>query len=248
MVGGKKFTAVLGSEEHGGLFFEVPFDVKAVFGRARPPVCVTVNGYAFRTTVSVYGGCSYVGVRRSHREAAGVAVGDRVRVTMALDEAPRVVSAPAELTAALKKDAAAKAAWSELSYSHKKEWADAIRDAKRPETRARRVDKALASLQARAQGMFFAPGTCPPRWQVSGRPGGARISPVNSCEERTSTKSAAFFEEASCTCGRNDRIEKSGSLARYDAGFGFGTSCVRSLDSASHFFRPPSIKRTSACP
>ncbi len=52
----KKFKATLGAEDPGSLFFEVPFDVKAEYGRARPPVLVSINGYSFRTTIAVYGG------------------------------------------------------------------------------------------------------------------------------------------------------------------------------------------------
>ncbi len=146
----RKFTATLGSSEPGALFFELPFDVKEEYGRARPPVKVAINGYEFRTTVAVYGGRSYIGVRRSHREAAGVAVGDRVKVTIEADREPRTVEPPPELAAALKKNAAARAAWGRLSYSCKKEHADAILAAKRPETRARRVDAALAKLLDRS--------------------------------------------------------------------------------------------------
>ena len=146
----KKFKATLGAEDPGSLFFEVPFDVKAEYGRARPPVLVSINGYSFRTTIAVYGGRSYVGVRREHREGAKVAVGDVVNVTIAPDKEPRVVAPPAELAAALAKNAKAKSAWSKLSYSCQKEHADAVAGAKRPETRARRVKDALTKILAKS--------------------------------------------------------------------------------------------------
>jgi hypothetical protein len=146
----KKFKAILGKEGDSGLFLEVPFDVKEEFGRARPPVKVTVNGYAFRTTVSVYGGKYYLGVRKSHRDAAGVEVGDRVEITMALDDEPREVEIPPELAKALAKNKRAKARWEKLSYTHQKEHADAINDAKKPETKARRVEKAIEMLLAKS--------------------------------------------------------------------------------------------------
>src|SRR6516225_3539164 len=133
----KKFRARLGAEGHA-LFFEVPFDVKQEFGKARPPVRVSVNGHSYRSTVSVYGGKYYLPVRREHREAARLKHGDIIQVTVAPDTAARTVQPPRALLAVLAKNSAAKMQWQKLSYTHKKEHADAIRQAKTPETRARR--------------------------------------------------------------------------------------------------------------
>ncbi len=139
------FEAKLGSERNA-ILIVVPVDVRAIFGRARPPVRVTVNGYTFRSTLAVYGGVTYVGMRRSHREAARVNVGDDVRVSLELDTAPRVVKTPPALAAALKKNTKAAAAWRTLSFTHKKEHAQAIADAKKPATRERRVRAAIQML------------------------------------------------------------------------------------------------------
>ncbi|HEY2368531.1 MAG TPA: DUF1905 domain-containing protein, partial [Polyangiaceae bacterium] len=92
----------------------------AVFGKARPPVVATLGKYAFRTTIAVYGGKSYVGVRKSHRDAAKLEPGQTISVVIELDDAPRTVTPPLELDAAMKKDAKARAAW------------DAPGDARRP--------------------------------------------------------------------------------------------------------------------
>jgi bifunctional DNA-binding transcriptional regulator/antitoxin component of YhaV-PrlF toxin-antitoxin module len=125
----------------------VPFDVRAAYGLARPPVRGTVNGHPFRTTVAVYGGTFYLGFRREVREAAGIEVGDRVAIELVRDEKPREVVVPADLAAALARDPAAQAAWSRLSYTHRREHVEAIEEAKREETRRRRVDAALALLR-----------------------------------------------------------------------------------------------------
>lgn len=127
-------------------FVRVPVDVRAVFGRARAPVRVTVGDYTYRSTVSIYDGEAFLPVRRSHREAAGLRAGDAVDVVVALDTAPRGVRAPAALAAALKKHAKARAAWQKLSVSHKREHADAVAGAKKPETRARRVAAAITKM------------------------------------------------------------------------------------------------------
>jgi uncharacterized protein YdeI (YjbR/CyaY-like superfamily) len=80
-----------------------------------------------------------------------VSPGEMVRVTLEPDLEPRVVEAPAELAAALKKNKQAKAAWEKLSYTHQREHAEAILDAKKPETRARRIAKAVEMLLAKAK-------------------------------------------------------------------------------------------------
>jgi hypothetical protein len=142
----KAFEVTLGSNA-GNLFFEVPFDVRAFFGKARPPVKVSLARHRYRSTIAVYGGRSFVPVRRDHREAAGVKVGDTVAVVLELDTEPRIVAVPPALRAALAKDRVAKAAWQKLSYSHQREHAQAIVDAKKPETRQRRVARTLAMLK-----------------------------------------------------------------------------------------------------
>lgn len=142
----KRFVAELlrGEGENPTYFLEIPFDVKATFGKARAPVLCTLGAKtSWRTTVGVYGGKSYLGVRREIREAAGLEGGERVRVSLEADLAPRVVKAPADLRKALGKK---KAAWDQLSFTHQNEWVKALEEAKKPETRARRLAQLLAAL------------------------------------------------------------------------------------------------------
>ena len=107
----------------------------------------TVDGTPFRTTVAVYGGRHYIGFRKELRDAAGIAIGDEVAVELELDEAERRVEPPPELDAALVADAAAAAAFWALSYTHQREFAVWIADAKRPETRERRIARTIELLQ-----------------------------------------------------------------------------------------------------
>ena len=65
-----RFETVLRAED-SGVSFEVPLDVPAIFGKARAPVRGTINGHPFRSTVAVYGGRSYLPVKKALREAAG---------------------------------------------------------------------------------------------------------------------------------------------------------------------------------
>jgi len=145
----KKFRAVL-ETEGGGHFIALPFDVKEEFGRARPPVKASVNGHGYRTTIAVYGGKYCLGLRKADADAAGVKAGDIVRVTVEPDTEVREVEMPPELAAALKKNGTARARWEKLSHTHKKEHAEAILKAKKPETRMRRVQKTIEMLSAKA--------------------------------------------------------------------------------------------------
>lgn len=131
-------------------FIPLPFDPKPVFGKVRAPVIATVNGYRFRTTITAMGGPVCIGIRKSHCQAAGLTGGERVAVEVALDEAPRTVTASADLLQALKAVPGAFEAWTASSYTHQREHVEAIADARKPETRARRVAAAVAMVAAKA--------------------------------------------------------------------------------------------------
>jgi hypothetical protein len=146
----KRFRAKLGGDA-GALFVDVPFDVKKEFGKARPPVKVCINGYTYQSTISVYGGKYYLPVRRERREAVGVKVGDIVDVTIQPDTEIRTVDPPEALSAALARNGPAKAQWERLSYSRKKEHAEAVLEAKKPETRARRIQRILEALAGKTR-------------------------------------------------------------------------------------------------
>jgi hypothetical protein len=133
-----------------GCFVTLSFDPKAVFGKVRAPVVATVNGYTFRTTIVAMGGPVCIGLRKSHREAAGLEGGETVAVTLVLDEAPRTVTAPADLVRALKATPGALDAWKASSYTHQREHVEAIDGARKPETRQRRIAAAVAMVTAKA--------------------------------------------------------------------------------------------------
>jgi len=82
---------------------------------------------------------AYIGLNKDVRAAAGVDAGDRVRVAIELDTEPRTVTVPEDLQAALADDREAREAFEKLSYTHRREYVAWIEEAKRPETRARRV-------------------------------------------------------------------------------------------------------------
>lgn len=128
--------------------FEVPSDVVDALGAGkRPPVRVTINGYTYRNTVAVMGGMYMIGVSAEHRAGAGVSAGDEVDIELVLDTAPREVTVPADLAAALAADPEAQRTWDGLSYSNRRFHAESIEGAKTDETRQRRIAKAVATLR-----------------------------------------------------------------------------------------------------
>lgn len=127
----------------------VPFDPKPVFGKVRAPVRVTLNGYTFRSTIAAYGDHFLVPFRTSNREAAGLKGTETIEVKLVLDTDKREVKPPADLVKALKAAPPAWDRWRELSFSHQREYAQAVEEAKKPETRARRIESAVRAIAAR---------------------------------------------------------------------------------------------------
>ena len=148
----KRFrTELIKDEGSAATAIEIPFDVQKVFGtRARVPVRGTINGFPYRSSIMPMGGKHWMVVNKQTREGAKANAGDLISVVMERDDAPRTVETPADFARALKADKAAQAAWDKSSYTHRKEYVQAIEGAKKSETRARRIDKAI-ELAAKAQ-------------------------------------------------------------------------------------------------
>lgn len=127
-----------------GAGFYVPAQVMAAFApQKRVPVVVTINGYTWRSTVSPYGGQFVVPVRSEVCATIGADAGDTVSVAMQLDGAVRRVAVPPDLARALN-GAGARQAFDGLSYTEQKEHVQGVAAAKRPETRQRRIESAVA--------------------------------------------------------------------------------------------------------
>lgn len=126
----------------------IPFDVQKAFGtRARLAVRGTINKHPFRGTIFPMGdGRHYMVVNKGLRAEAGVEGGQTLSFTMEPDTEPRTVTPPADLARALKANRDAQATWDKLSYTHRKEYARSVEEAKRPETRQRRLEEAVARL------------------------------------------------------------------------------------------------------
>ena len=137
-------TVELGGKTATGI--QVPDEVIEALGSSkRPPVTITINGHTYRTTAVRMGGQFYVPLNAENRAAAGVAAGEDITVDIEPDTAPREVTVPDDLAAAMDDDA--RAAYDGLSFTHRKEWVRWVEEAKKPETRAARIEKTVAGLR-----------------------------------------------------------------------------------------------------
>lgn len=127
---------------------EIPQEIVEALGAGgRPPVTITINGHSWKSRVAIMRGRHLLGLSNANRQAAGVVTGDVVKVEVELDTEPRVVIEPTDFARALDADPAARAAYDRLADSHKREHVRAIESAKKPETRTRRIEKAIATLR-----------------------------------------------------------------------------------------------------
>lgn len=144
-----RFTTTVLQARKTATGLPVPPDVIEALGSGkRPAVVVTVNGgHTYRSTVGVMNEQFLVPLSAEHRSAAGVAAGETVEVSLELDTLPRVVDVPEDLASAFEQ-AGVRAAFDTLSNSRQRALVDPVLAAKAPETRARRVDKAVEALGA----------------------------------------------------------------------------------------------------
>jgi hypothetical protein len=127
---------------------EVPPEVvEALGGGKRPRVTITINGHSWKSRIAIMRGRYLIGLSNANRQAVGVAIGDEVEVDVEFDAETPVVVEPEDFARALDADPVARAAYDRLAYSHKREHVLAIESAKKPETRARRIEKAIAMLR-----------------------------------------------------------------------------------------------------
>jgi len=131
------FVAVIEEAPRGGAYVRVPpYFIDALGGGGRIPVRATFDGIVYRGSIVRMGGDTVLGVLKEIREKLGEDHGDEVEVTVERDEAEREVEIPVELATLLEANPAARNAFEALSYSHRREHALHVAEAKKPETRS----------------------------------------------------------------------------------------------------------------
>ena len=145
----KEFSAKLKGDDSradASAYFTLPFDTRVVWGKAKVPVKVTINGYTWRSTVGNRGGQQYIVVNAEARRNAGVGAGDVATITLEPDTGKREIEIPLPLQKALGAKLTQKL--NALSFTHKKEFIVWFSEARKEDTRVRRVDKMRRMLSS----------------------------------------------------------------------------------------------------
>lgn len=147
-----RFKAKIESANMGGAFVFFPYDVEKEFGtRGRVPVRATFDGVAYRGSLANCGHPQHMlGILKSIQDETGKNVGEPVDVVLWKDEEERTVEVPKELAQLMKKEGL-REFFDSLSYTHRKEYCRWISEAKKEETRAKRLEKAVAMLRAKVK-------------------------------------------------------------------------------------------------
>jgi hypothetical protein len=142
------FTAVIINAGGGGAFVEVPFDVETAFGSKKPKVKAMIEGVPYRGLLVRMGGEHHILIiLKGIREQVGKTFGEKIKVTVEPDTQPRVIEIPKDLLKEFKKEKQAKTFFDSLSYTHQKEYVLWILEAKKDETRERRIMKTIEMLK-----------------------------------------------------------------------------------------------------
>lgn len=140
---------VKGTQFNGWTYFELPWDVSQQLPRkGRINVVGFLDAVAYRSSLNRRGdGAMFMFVSQPMQKSLGKRADDIVAVRMEIDLEERIAEVPADLTEAFQVSEEAKRVFEGFSYSHKKELVDWISDAKKAETRLRRIVKAIGMLE-----------------------------------------------------------------------------------------------------
>lgn len=144
-----RFRSTIEAATGGGAAAQIPTELVAPLGGQKQlRMLATLNGLEFKTSTMPYRGGFYVGIHKAVRERAGVAIGDEVEIELTPDDSPRTLELAPELEAAFVREPELRWRFETLAFTRRREMADPIRDAVRPETRSARLEKALVQLRS----------------------------------------------------------------------------------------------------
>lgn len=129
--------ALLLSDEH----------VSALGGGKRAAVVVRIGDHSARLRLAVMGGLNVIGISKANRGLLHVGIGETVDAEVWLDDTPRTVAVPDDLMVALVSEPQLKIRFESLPFTHRRELVEWVEQAKRPETRQRRIAGTLDRLR-----------------------------------------------------------------------------------------------------
>jgi len=152
----RKFEATI--EQHGkqdAAFVSVPFDVVEAYGMKRVKVKASFDGYQYRGLIVNMGTGSHIlGLTKEVRNSIGKSFGEIVQVAVEVDTEERTVDIPLELDNLIKSHPQEKEFFDSLSYTNRKEYANWITEAKKAETKERRLNSAMDKLRQKRKNPF----------------------------------------------------------------------------------------------
>jgi bifunctional DNA-binding transcriptional regulator/antitoxin component of YhaV-PrlF toxin-antitoxin module len=143
-----KFKAKIEAGDGGGAYVLFPYDTEREFAtRGKVPVKATLDRVPYTGSLIKYGRPLHMlGVPKAIREQTGKAPGDTMEIVVWKDEEVRTVLVPARFERLMKKEGLLPA-FEQLSYTHRKEYCRWITEAKKEETRLKRLGKAIEMLK-----------------------------------------------------------------------------------------------------
>jgi len=143
-----KFKAKIEAGDGGGAYVLFPYDTSKEFAtQGKVPVKATFDGVPYTGSLIKYGNPLHMlGLLKDIREQIGKGPGDTLEVVVWKDEEARTAEVPAQFESLMKKEGLL-AVFKRLSYTHRKEYCRWITEAKKEETRLKRLEKAIAMLK-----------------------------------------------------------------------------------------------------
>ena len=139
---------IIKNEKVNSGFIEFPYNAEKEFGKkGQVKVKAWFDGFLYRGSLVKMGHpCHILGLNKEVRTAINKEPGDTVHVIIEEDKEERIVEVPKELQDALNKNPKAKAKFEKYSYTHKKEYVVYLSDAKKEETRIKRLQQIIDKL------------------------------------------------------------------------------------------------------
>ena len=141
--------------EQNAAYVSIPFDVEEVYGMKRVKVKAFFDGYEYRgLIVNIGTGSHILGLTKEVRNSIGKNFGEIVQVAVEVDTEERIIESLPELNNFFKSHSQEKEFFDSLSYTNRKEYVNWIKEAKKAETKERRINSAMDKLKQRRKNPF----------------------------------------------------------------------------------------------
>lgn len=146
-------STILKADDMDVTYCEIPFNVEEIFGKKRLKIKATFDNHVvYRGLLTRYSGDYFLMINKETRAAIGKIAGETVDICIEEDTEPRIVDVPDDFARAME-EGGVRAIFDKMSFTHQKEYARWIEEAKREETRMNRITKAVLMIQEGKKGI-----------------------------------------------------------------------------------------------